>query len=143
MIRTEYSGSLFTRSYVCFFIFSHSTFDLPAMPLNWCKVNLIIVIHNSMITLTQCTMHGRRVLDVRCSTCPQCLETGVDQFNHLIYISKFTPTHRAMHGRRVFIFLVPPAPFLIFRIFSRGIVPPYRTTTGPTSEFRFPPALCS
>ena len=23
------------------------------------------------------------------------------------------------------------------RIFSRGIVPPYRTTTGPTSEFRY------
>jgi hypothetical protein len=80
----------------------------------------------------------RSMLDVRCSTCPQCLETGVDQFNHLIYISKFTPTHRAMHGRRVFIFLVPPAPFLIFRIFSRGIVPPYRTTTGPTSEFLIP-----
>jgi hypothetical protein len=36
-------------------------FDLPAMPLNWCEVNLIIVIHNSMITLTQHTMHGRRV----------------------------------------------------------------------------------
>jgi hypothetical protein len=25
-----------------------------------------------------------------------------------------------------------------FRIFSRGIVPPYRTTTGPTSPFRLP-----
>ena len=28
--------------------------------------------------------------------------------------------------------------FSAFRIFSRGIVPPYRTTTGPTSEFRTP-----
>ncbi len=44
------------------------TFDLPAMPLNWCEANLIIVIDNSMITLTQRTMHGRRVLGVRCST---------------------------------------------------------------------------
>ncbi len=26
--------------------------------------------------------------------------------------------------------------FSEFRIFSRGIVPPYRTTTGPTSEFK-------
>jgi hypothetical protein len=25
-----------------------------------------------------------------------------------------------------------------FRIFSRGIVPPYRTTTGPNSEFLKP-----
>ena len=28
MIRTEYSSSLSSRSYVCFFIFSHSTFDV-------------------------------------------------------------------------------------------------------------------
>jgi len=28
--------------------------------------------------------------------------------------------------------------FSAFRIFSRGIVPPYRTTTGPTSEFLKP-----
>ena len=33
--------------------------------------------------------------------------------------------------------------FSAFRIFSRGIVPPHRTTTGPTSEFVFfsPPVL--
>jgi hypothetical protein len=30
------------------------------------------------------------------------------EFNHLIYISMFTPTHRTMHGRRVFIFSDPP-----------------------------------
>jgi len=29
-----------------------------------------------------------------------------------------------------------PATTSDFRIFSRGIVPPYRTTTGPLSEFR-------
>jgi hypothetical protein len=29
MIRTEYSSSLSSRPYVCFFIFSHSTFDPP------------------------------------------------------------------------------------------------------------------
>ncbi len=27
--------------------------------------------------------------------------------------------------------------FSAFRIFSRGIVPPYRTTTGPTSKFNY------
>ena len=33
------------------------------------------------------------------------------QFNHLIYMSMLTPTHRTMHGRRVFIFFsVPSAP---------------------------------
>ena len=41
-------------------MFVLSVFDLPAMPLNWREANLIIVIHNSMITLTQRTMHGRR-----------------------------------------------------------------------------------
>ncbi len=29
-----------------------------------------------------------------------------------------------------------PFPISAFRIFSRGIVPPYRTTTGPHSEFQ-------
>ncbi|CAB1076181.1 hypothetical protein D1AOALGA4SA_3978 [Olavius algarvensis Delta 1 endosymbiont] len=28
-------------------------------------------------------------------------------------------------------------PFSEFRIFSRGIVQPYRTTPGPTSEFNY------
>ena len=31
-----------------------------------------------------------------------------------------------------------PVLFSAFRIFSRGIVPSYRTTTGPTSEFLTP-----
>ena len=30
--------------------------------------------------------------------------------------------------------------FSHFRIFSRGIVPPYRTTTGPTSHFQISPS---
>jgi hypothetical protein len=38
---------------------------------------------------------------------------------------------------------MPPAPFLIFRIFSRGTVPSYRTTTGPNSHFRIQSPLSS
>jgi hypothetical protein len=74
-----------------------------------------------------------------------------------------TSTQRTMHGRRVFAFyslphsdfrllLIPPFPpgppparraslqlgEAGGRIFSRGIVLPYRTTTGPTSEFQTP-----
>ena len=55
MNRAEYSSSLFSRAYVCFFIFFHSTFDPPA---------------------DKCLLACGE-LDVRCSTCPQCLETGV------------------------------------------------------------------
>jgi len=57
MIRTENSNSLSSRSYLCFVIFflnHHSLFKIG------------FFIHHSM-------------LDVRCSTCPQCLETGVKQ----------------------------------------------------------------
>ena len=42
--------------------------------------------------------------------------------------------------------LLSPDLFSDFRIFSRGIVPPYRTTTGPTSNFNnicpLPTAYC-
>jgi hypothetical protein len=31
-------------------------------------------------------------------------------------------------------------PYSDFRFFSRGIVPLYRTTTGPASDFRIPPS---
>ena len=53
--------SVLSPSSISTFDVGRSMFDLPAMPLNWCEANLIIVIHNSMITLTQRTMHGRRV----------------------------------------------------------------------------------
>jgi hypothetical protein len=61
-------------------------------------------------------MHGRRVFNVGRSMfdvqsvrpARNVLKPVWGQFNHLIYISMSTPTHRAMHGRRVFFFLVPP-----------------------------------
>ena len=39
---------------------------------------------------------------------------------------------------RSYAFALPLFLFSAFPIFSRGIVPPYRTTTGPTSEFLTP-----
>jgi len=69
----------FAKSFLKQTEYIHSTFDLPAMPLNWYEANLIIVIHNSMITLTQCTMHGRRVLDVRCSSVSSSIKLSAFQ----------------------------------------------------------------
>jgi hypothetical protein len=53
---------------------------------------------------------------IRCSTTPRRgsmfdlpampLVSMRAKFNHLIYISMFTPIQRAMHGRRAFIFSV-------------------------------------
>jgi hypothetical protein len=51
----------------------------------------------------------------------------------LIYEDKDEKNQIRSHAFALRLFL-----FSAFPIFSRGIVPPYRTTTGPTSEFLTP-----
>ena len=68
MILTEHADSLYSKSSVCFLIFSHSTFDVGRSTCPQCHDSGVSSIQPidlyTNVSKTKCTMPGRRVFDV-------------------------------------------------------------------------------